>query len=367
MKRPFNFLEDLLNNWWLRHILFWIFILNYFTWGFGIGPSGDAKSQYIRIAMFIPGFMAVVYPLLYFLIPRLLVNKNIFHFILGFIGLIVLAIIYTEVFQLNFHSTNKFFGFDYRWGKNILPYIHVAGMATAIKFIKYAFFQEDRALNATQQKTIAELELLKAQIHPHFLFNTLNNLFAHTLQNSPDSPRIVARLSDLLKFMIYERKQDFIQLTQEAQLLKNYIELEKLRYGKELDFSLNISGELENKLIRPLLLLPLIENSFKHGLSQQLEQKWISMDLEVEKNNFYFKLANSKDPRSAKTVVQGKSKGIGLENVKRRLELLYPGKHRFQVLEEEDMFLVTVELQVSEENTLVKEQNQPTILADKKV
>ncbi|MGL6269189.1 MAG: hypothetical protein ACRC2O_14755, partial [Chitinophagaceae bacterium] len=123
-------MEILFNNWWLRHILFWIFILNYFTWGFGIGPSGDVKSQYIRVAMFIPGFMAVVYPLLYFLIPRLLVNKKIFHFIFGFIGLIVLAIIYTEVFQLNFHSTNKFFGFDYRWGKNILPYIHVAGIAT---------------------------------------------------------------------------------------------------------------------------------------------------------------------------------------------------------------------------------------------
>jgi hypothetical protein len=367
MKWGAKFLDLLFNNWWLRHILFWIFILNYFTWGFGIGPTGDAKSQYIRIAWFLPGIMAVVYPLLYILIPRFLVKKKIFLFISGFIGLMVFAILYVEIFKLNFHSTNKFFGFDYRWGKNILPFIHVTGIATAIKFIKYSYFQEDRAAKARQQKTLAELELLKAQIHPHFLFNTLNNLFAHTLRRSTDSPQIVARLSDLLRFMIYGSRQDFISLTQEIQLLNNYIDLEKLRYGQELDLSVNFTGDLGNKMIRPLLLLPLVENSFKHGMSQQLEQKWITLDMHVEKNILYFKLANSNDPGATINFVKGKSKGIGLENVKRRLELLYPGKHKIHVVDEEEMFLVSIELQIIEDELAETDQNLATSLAGNQV
>ena len=367
MKWGAKFLDLLLNNWWLRHILFWIFILNYFTWGFGIGPTGDVRSQYIRIAGFIPGFMVVVYALLYFLIPRFLLKKKVFIFISGFIGLLVFASLYVEIFQLNYHSTNKFYGFDFRWGRNILPFIHVAGIATAIKFIKYYYFQEDRAAKARQQTTLAELELLKAQVHPHFLFNTLNNLFAHTLRRSTDSPQIVARLSDLLRFMIYGSRQDFISLTQEIQLLKNYIDLEKLRYGQELDLSVNFTGDLENKMIRPLLLLPLIENSFKHGMSQQLEQKWITLDLHVEKNILYFKLANSYDSRAAKSFVKGKSKGIGLENVKRRLELLYPGKHKFQVTAGEEMFLVSIELQIIEDEPVEADHNLATSLAGNQV
>jgi sensor histidine kinase YesM len=350
MEKRISFFDVLLSSWWLRHFIFWIAALNYFTWGFGIGQTGDVKSQYIRILWFIPAMMAVVYALLYFLIPRFLVKKKYFLFILGFMGLIIFAILYVEVFQLNYHSTNKFFGFDYRWGKNILPFIHVAGIATSIKFIKYAYFQEDRAVKARQQKTIAELELLKAQIHPHFLFNTLNNLFAHTLRNSTDSPQIVSRLSNLLRFMIYESRQEFIPLSEEIKLLNNYIDLEKLRYGQELDMSVTFTGDLEQKLIRPLLLLPLIENSFKHGMSQQLEKKWIQLDMKVDQNNFYFKLANSKDPKQVKTEVPGKSKGIGLENVRRRLELLYPGKYKMEILDQEDVFLVDILLEIMEEN-----------------
>jgi sensor histidine kinase YesM len=363
MKRHFNFLEILFNNWWLRHILFWLFIINYFTWGFGIGPTGDVKSQYIRILGFIPGMMTVVYVLLYFLIPRFLVKKKYFIFILGFIGLIVFAILYAEVFQLNYHSTNKFAGFDFRWGKNILPFIHVAGIATSIKFIKYAYFQEDRAVKARQQKTIAELELLKAQIHPHFLFNTLNNLFAHTLRNSTDSPQIVSRLSNLLRFMIYESRHDFIPLGEEIKLLHNYIDLEKLRYGQELDMSVTFTGDLENKLIRPLLLLPLIENSFKHGMSQQLEKKWIQLVMSVDQNNFYFKLANSKDPNQVKTEVKGKSKGIGLENVRRRLELLYPGKYKMEVLDQDDVFLIDISLEIIEDIAFPKNVSEKSKIA----
>jgi Histidine kinase/GHKL domain len=348
MEKKIGILDILLSSWWLRHFLFWFFILNYFTWGFGIG-EGSIRDAYLRNAKFIPGHMLVVYPLLYLLIPGFLFRKKYFLFFTGFISLIFIAALFTDQFSLNFDSHDPFAGFDIRWGKNILPFIHVAAIATTIKFIKYAYFQEGRTLVASQQKTTAELELLKAQIHPHFLFNTLNNLFALTLRRSPDSPKVVDRLSELLRFMIYESSQEFIPLEKEIQLLNNYIDLEKIRYGEELELSVSFTGDIEGKIFRPLLFLPLLENSFKHGMSQQLEEKWISLELHVEKNNLYFKLANSRDPDEVKMEIQGKKKGIGLENVKRRLDLLYPGKYKFKINEEYEMFLVSIEIQVEEE------------------
>jgi hypothetical protein len=373
MKHRFSILDTLFSNWWLRHILFWIFVLNYLVWGYGITKEGvpfgpeEIKAAYLRIAMFIPGFMMVVYPLLYFLIPRYLVKKKYFLFITGLIGLIVFASKYVDVFQLNFHPINKFAGFSFLWGKNLLPFIHITGIATAIKFIKYAYFQEDRAAYARQQKTIAELELLKAQIHPHFLFNTLNNLFAHTLRNSSDSPHIVSKLSSLLRFMIYESREEYISLPEEIKLLNNYIDLEKLRYGQELNLSVTFSGDLEKKMIRPLLLLPLIENSFKHGLSQQLEEKWIRLHMHVDQNILYFELANSKDPNQVRSGSPGKSNGIGLENVKRRLELLYPGKYKLDIVDQGDCFLVNLTLQLIDKISIPNSVEKTSILTETKV
>jgi len=346
MKESNRFVDVLFSKWWLRHLLFWVFILNYFTLGFGFS-EGRMLEAYIRNAKFIPVHILVVYPLLYFLIPNYLMKRKYVNFYVGVISLMVAACVLAEQFQLNISEYDPFSGFGFKWGKNILPFIHVAAFATAIKFIKYAYFQEGRTIVAKQQKTIVELELLKSQIHPHFLFNTLNNLFALTLRRSPYSSNVVARLTDLLQFMIYESKKDMIPLTTEIQLLNNYIDLEKIRYGNELELSVSFSGDIQGKQIRPLLLLPLIENSFKHGMSQQLEQKWISLELEVEKNMLYFKLANSRDPVELKKFIPGKKKGIGLDNIKRRLDLLYPGVHKLQIKEEEDMFLVTIEMQLN--------------------
>ncbi len=348
MKGRLNFVYFLLYQWWVRHLLFWIFILNYFTWGFGFFP-GQMTAAYIRNAKFIPGHLLVIYPLLYFLIPHFLFKKRYLLFFTGFLCLILVASAFTEQFQLNFSASNSFKGFDIKWGKNILPFVHVAAIATAIKFIKITYFQQGRTQLARQQKTMAELELLKAQIHPHFLFNTLNNLFALTLRHSPDSPNVVARLSNLLRFMIYESKQEFIPLEKEIQLLNNYIDLEKIRYGDDLDLSIEFSGDIAGKKIRPLLLLPLLENSFKHGMSQQLDQKWISLSLHMEKQNLYFKLANSKDPHEVKSAIKGKKNGIGLENVKRRLDLLYAGSHKIQITDSEGMFMVSLNIQLESE------------------
>jgi Histidine kinase len=345
----------LMNNWWLRHLLFWAFTILYIAWGFGFEKYSFSEAILSSIA-FLPGHFLMVYTLIYFLIPRFLVKRKFYLFFGAFIFTLILAKYISEFIAVQTSSIYALRGFHRRVGHFITPFINVCSIAAAIKLIKYFYFQEKNALTAKKEQTQAELELLKSQVHPHFLFNTLNNLFAHTLRKSPESPKIVVGLSDLLRFMIYESRVELIPLEQEIQLLKNYIDLEKLRYGNELDVSYTYSGEIDNKLIRPLLLLPLVENSFKQGTSQQLEQKWVSLDLHVSGNRLQFKLANSRDSEDDINDKSADHEEKGLENVKKRLELLYPQSHTLMIKKEPDMFLISLEL-VLIENT-VKEMNK---------
>jgi sensor histidine kinase YesM len=346
MKKRLNLFDLIMDNWWLRHTLFWSLYMIYNIWGMLNVQQGEIINyEYIiKKLKFLPGFILVVYLTLYFLIPRYLVKKKFIQFIAGYSLVIGIAILYTWAFNLNFSTKDNFEGVSWRWGKNVLPFVHVTALAAFLKMMRYAFLQERRENLNKNLKNLAELELLKAQIHPHFLFNTLNNLFAHTLRKSPQSSEIVLKLSDLLRFMVYESREDEIELKKEIKLLTDYIDLEKLRYGDELDISVNFSGNIEGKTIRPLLLMPLIENSFKHGTSQQLDQKWISLHLHVEGDILEFNLANSRDSDQKENFIPGKKKGIGLVNVQRRLELLYPGSHQFRITTENDRFLVYLKL-----------------------
>jgi sensor histidine kinase YesM len=351
MKKRLNIFDLLMENWWLRHGLFWILYMIYNIWGMQNVKQGETINlEYVsRKLAFLPGFILVVYLTLYFLIPKYLVNKKFIRFILGYSLVIGIAILYAMALKLNFSTKDNFEGVSWKWGKNVLPFVHVTAVAAFLKMMRYAFLQERRENLNKNLKNLAELELLKAQIHPHFLFNTLNNLFAHTLRKSSQSSRIVLKLSDLLRFMVYESREDEIELKKEIKLLTDYIDLEKLRYGDELDISVNFSGNIEGKTIRPLLLMPLIENSFKHGTSQQLDQKWVSLHLHVEGDILEFNLANSRDSDQKEKFIPGKSKGIGLVNVQRRLELLYPGSHQFKITTEKDRFLVYLKLTVRKE------------------
>ena len=341
-----SFFDLLLDNWWLRHSLFWVTYFFYSTFGMLNQKQGEELNLELLLMKleFFPGFILVVYLTLYGLIPKYLIHKKFFPFLIGYCVVVAIAILYANLFKVNFSTRDSFEGFNWKWGKNILPFVHVTAIAAFLKMMRYAFLQERRENKNKSLKNLAELELLKAQIHPHFLFNTLNNLFAHTLRRSPDSGTIVLKLSDLLRFMVYESREEDILLEKEINLLTDYIALEKLRYGKELDISVNFSGDIENKRIRPLLLLPLIENSFKHGTSQQLGQKWISLHLHVTDHLLDFTLSNSRDSEEPSRTIPGKTKGIGIENVKRRLELLYPNAHNIRILPEKDKFTVQLQL-----------------------
>jgi LytS/YehU family sensor histidine kinase len=221
--------------------------------------------------------------------------------------------------------------------------ITIGGMAAAIKLMKILYLKEQRNLQLQKENTESQLQLLKAQVHPHFLFNTLNNIYCYTQDFSPVASKLVLGLSDLLRSILYECNKDYIAVEQEIKMIKNYITLEKIRYGNKLDVSMNISEDDPGLQIAPLLLLPFVENCFKHGASQVIDQPWLSIYLDFDEDNMYMKLINGKSLNNVKSHFYS---GIGLDNVRRRLEMLYAGKFLLEIKDEEEVFIVELKLQL---------------------
>ena len=219
----------------------------------------------------------------------------------------------------------------------------IGGFAAAIKLVKVWYLKQEAYQQIEREKLQAELQLLKSQIHPHFLFNTLNNLYALTLSKSNQSPAVVLKLSELLRYMLYDCNAPEVPLTKEIAFMRNYIGLEQLRYGDRLDMSVTISGDCEGKLIAPLLLIPFLENAFKHGTSEQLEQAWMHVELSVQANVLKFKVINSREENPHNDMYAG---GIGLQNVHKRLQLLYADRHELKIVAEEETFMIALTLEL---------------------
>ncbi|HYQ57407.1 MAG TPA: histidine kinase, partial [Draconibacterium sp.] len=205
---------------------------------------------------------------------------------------------------------------------------------------------ERNKLNTELKLKEAELKLLKAQIHPHFLFNTLNNLYGLTLEKSDDAPDLVLRLSDILDYILYRCNEKRVLLSDELTNLQNYIAIEKLRYSKKLNLETDLPNETDNLQIAPLLLLPFVENTFKHGVSNNPVAAFIRIKLSTRHTAIEFIIENSKNPTQRQA--PNYSKGIGLKNVQKRLELLYPQKYKLKIDDKEETFSVTLSLELAE-------------------
>ncbi|MGH2647205.1 MAG: sensor histidine kinase [Ginsengibacter sp.] len=227
--------------------------------------------------------------------------------------------------------------------------ITIGGIAAAIKLMKYWYVKEQRNLQLQKENVESQLQLLKAQVHPHFLFNTLNNIYSYTQHISPIASRLVTGLSDMLRFILYEGSQPLVPLSRELKMIQDYIELEQIRYGNKPDIHIDISQETDNLYIAPLLLLPLIENCFKHGASNMLERPWVSLKISIHDKQMCMKLLNGKAPMNDK---KNQPHGIGIMNVKKRMELLYPGKHFFNINQEEEVFIINLKLELQQINSV---------------
>lgn len=210
-----------------------------------------------------------------------------------------------------------------------------------IKLQKDQYVVKKHALELEKQKAESELNSLKAQLNPHFLFNTLNNIYSLSLMNSPQTSRSIARLSAILDHLLYRCSSNFVPLSQEITLLHHYIELEKLRYDERLEISFSHTTD-HDVLIAPLILLSLVENAFKHGAGEEAGHPSIHIRMHLSGNLFHFKVTNSFIP----TPREQPTSGIGLVNIRKQLELLYPGRHRFHAGATENTYTTTLELEL---------------------
>lgn len=220
----------------------------------------------------------------------------------------------------------------------------VCGLLLSLKSLKNWYLKKMENETLTRANINAELQLLKSQIHPHFLFNTLNNIYSYSLHDKSEASGLVKKLKQTIHYMVAECNQAYVPLKNELNMIANYIELEKIRYGNRLSMQVELMNPDGNHFIAPLLMIPFVENSFKHGVSQILEHPKIILKIYVERNILYFFLSNSKPVVFSNPDLR---KGIGLENVKKRLDLLYPGKHTLLILNTEDTFTVEMEISLS--------------------
>jgi len=246
------------------------------------------------------------------------------------------------------------------WGRQILfNFPTVVGFALGIKLLKNWFKKQDEVAQANREKTNAELQLLKSQVHPHFLFNTLNNIYSFIINESPAAPDAIRKLCNLLRYIIHECNEPLVKLDKELRMIKGYIDLEKIRYGENLNLKFEVSGTTADKTICPLILIPFVENSFKHGASQMLAHAWVNVAIKIEDDELFFNLSNGKPVTPEE---KSSNKGLGLTNVKKRLAILYPETHSLSISDEMMIYSVSLKIPLYRLN-----ENETTLKLEKPI
>lgn len=243
----------------------------------------------------------------------------------------------------------------------LLSAIKVTLIAVALAIIKRWWLKQKEKEKVEKEKVLTELQLLKAQIHPAFLFSTLNNIIEHAGTASPKSAQMLIKLSDLLSYMLYECDEPEVELEKELNMVKDYMGLEKIRQGERLEMTVRINGDTNRMLITPLILLPFIDNSLSYCNDERLEQAWINLDISIVDNNLFLKVINGLPDGIAKEINNNDQK---LVNVQKRLQLLYPGRHEIKINAEQELLMMCLNLKLGEAtpiNHMVVEITKPVL------
>jgi LytS/YehU family sensor histidine kinase len=282
----------------------------------------------------------IAYLNLQYFLPRYLLRKRYLTYFT--------AIILSVIGYLTAQSLFDFYLYGYVVGPmrnsnlveslsyNFFSTLWYLGLMLALKLSMDWYGQQLIIQKITVEKLNAEVNFLRAQVNPHFLFNILNNLYALTLKKSELAPDVVLKLSEMMEYMLYDSTGEKVPLEKEISYLNNYMELERLRFSGGAAIDLNINAALSGYEIAPLLLLPLVENAFKHGLGKQIKGGWIKVDIDLVQSTLGAIVENAKPP----SVVSNGKGGIGLDNLRKRLDLLYPGRYTLQLEDKKDAFWV---------------------------
>lgn len=329
----------------MYHTLGWLVYILFFLWYQGVTWNSLAFVLSNEVTKLLFLSIGVYFNILY-LIPTYLSEKKYisYVFLMLITGVLITPI---EVFVLFFKLSNAP---DYQLQiveNQLSLYIFNIFAITTSTLLKIVsdWLRHQRVQKELERRNLrSELDFLRTQINPHFLFNTLNSLYALTLKKSDDAPEIVIKLSDMMRYMLYESNEERVPLAKEIEYMQHYVDLEMLRFGKKADINFEIIGDVNTQIIAPLLFQTFLENSFKHGLANAIERGYVNFNLSVNDNLLHLDLKNTKPPTLPKTEKDTKSSGIGLVNVRRRLELLY--KNKYELIIKQDKISYSVHLTI---------------------
>ena len=315
----------------------WIFYLSSTKQTITVGKALD-----LVVGLLFP--VGIFYFNWYVLIPRYLARNKILLYLAAVLAtLVVLALLQAPTDFYIFRKYNASMAELYtteRMVQYMVSGLVVVFISSALKVTGNYIRNERLNKELETQKLTAELAYLKSQVNPHFLFNTLNNIYALAYKQSPDTPDAIMKLSLLMRYMLYESNDTMVSLDKEVDHIRNFIDLQKLRLREQTSIKFNITGELSGIQIAPMLLMTLVENAFKHGLVSKNEIG-ITLDLAVEHDRIVFSTVNN-----TSTHKKREFGGIGLENLKRRLKLLYSNRHELSFEEKNGTFYATLILYI---------------------
>ncbi|HMJ71458.1 MAG TPA: histidine kinase [Cyclobacteriaceae bacterium] len=338
----------------LLHVSFWCVYLSFFLYNISArsGFDSDPWLAFSRTAFHVAFSMTAAYMNYFIFLPRFLEKRKIGRYLLEFaIPFIILCTIrvHWQRFLVDgyTHQEHYFYSNIYIV-QMVSTSLFVVVFVGMLRFAKDWFELEAKKKEMENEKLTAELSFLKEQINPHFLFNTLNNLYYLAYTKSDNTTEVIAKLSQMMRYMIYESNYQQVELSKEIEYMQNYVSLERLRLNDQIPIDFKVDGNPSGIKIAPLILITFLENAFKHGANSSNKNAWVNLSIKVNGKSCVYTVENSKGVSTIKVngvhSELGTKSGIGLQNVKRRLELTYPEKYELDVKDLSDRYYVQLKL-----------------------
>ena len=328
------------------HLMFWLLFVFIGSFIFSYQQNFPYSFFLLNFLVHLPVFILFSYGVVYILVPKFILNKKYWQFLAAlmlstvfatFLRILISRYIYFALFIPEVLHPKEWVNADTLF-LNLIWILGPAIVFAMFKYYKNWMTSQTLANEAERKHLFSELQVLKAQLNPHFLFNTFNNLYVLALQKSDKTPVIISKMSDLFHYILYECNAIEVPVSKELKLIGDYIQLEELRYSDRLSITVEEDIDNPNCLIPPMLLYTFVENCFKHGCSNDPGSPWIKLLIRVCDNQFEFEASNSIPP--ANCIGKEINYGVGLANIKRRLELIYPKNHQLEIRSEDCKFYV---------------------------
>ncbi len=333
-----SFLTKLINSKWIQHLAFWVLSIYVIGSYFSISSIFKFIDIIYALVFHIP-LLLLVYVNLNLLVPRFLqVRKYFLFLVLSAANLGLAYLVHELVFEIVLPLIPSIYMVSFiDWQILVQIFVIYLTVSTLFKLSRSWYTLQ----NVEKEKLALELSSLKTQVNPHFFFNSLNSIYSLALKKDDRTPEVVLELSELMRYMLYEVGDEKVPLTKEIEIMNAYLDLQRLRADESTRIDFKVEGEVEDKMIAPLLFFPLIENSFKHGVKGTSQAAYVDIRMSIHENELEFEISNNQG--QVDDVEHGKFGGIGLENVRKRLNLIYSSAD-LQIQNTLDMFTVKIKL-----------------------